>query len=517
VRSLDPAEAPNATARQEVEKINLALEMGNNVLLYLDDIQHTGSELLQKFISLCDAQRKIEGVWKGKTRTYDLRGKRFCICMAGNPYTESGERFEIPDMLANRADTFNLGDILAGKDDLFALSYLENALTSNPVLAPLAARDPEDVHKLVRLAQGEEIPADQLAHGYSALEISEITGVLRHMTKIQQVLLRVNQQYILSASQDDAYRTEPRFQLQGSYRNMNKLAEKVVPVMNESELELLIDDHYAGEAQTLTTGAEHNLLKLAELRGRMTPKQAERWAEIKRGFARVQLLGATDGDPVARVTGQLSLLSERMGDIARHIETATKEDGQNGLANALTPFVEALQGNLQALSQTETKRRATTKKESDGDHVLVKHVVDHLGQLGSRLDRIGEILQTAAASRGNGDGNGHQPVVTAGPSADLTPYLERLDRTLATLATVPRGAEIVQSLPPNVLELLGQMVYSAGENLIPLLRNVGRKLKGSDQVDQHLEDMMDRTLKSFDQLKDLAEALRKIDTRRMGP
>ena len=525
VRSLDPAEAPNATARQEVEKINLALEMGNNVLLYLDDIQHTDSELLQKFISLCDAQRKIEGVWKGKTRTYDLRGKRFCICMAGNPYTESGERFEIPDMLANRADTFNLGDILAGKDELFALSYLENTLTSNPALAPLAARDPEDVYKLVRLAQGEEIPADQLAHPYSVLEISEITGVLRHLIRIQQALLRVNQQYILSASQDDAYRTEPRFQLQGSYRNMNKLAEKVVPVMNEKELESLLDDHYAGEAQTLTTGAEHNLLKLAELRGRMTPKQAERWAEIKRGFARVQLLGATsDGDPVARVTGQLSLLSERMGDIAKHIESAVhqenrQDDENDGLALALTPFVEALQGNLQALSQTETKRRSSARKETEADGAMVRHVVEHLG---IRLDRIGEILQTAAAARGNGDGgggNGHPvpPPLPSAPSADLAPYLERLDRTLATLATAPRGAEIVQSLPPNVLELLGQMVHSAGENLIPLLRSVGRRIKGSELAgDQHIEDMMDRTLKSFDQLKDLAEALRKIDTRRVG-
>ena len=54
VHSLDPAEAPNATSRQEVEKINLAFEMGNNVMLYLDDIQHTHPELLQKFISLCD-------------------------------------------------------------------------------------------------------------------------------------------------------------------------------------------------------------------------------------------------------------------------------------------------------------------------------------------------------------------------------------------------------------------------------------------------------------------------------
>ena len=145
VTSLDPAEAPNATARQEVEKITFALEMGNNVMLYLDDIQHTSPELLQKFISLCDAQRRIEGVWDGRTRTYDLRGKRFAVCMAGNPYTESGRRFRIPDMLANRADVYNLGDVLAGREELFALSYLENALTSNPVLAPLAARDRGDV------------------------------------------------------------------------------------------------------------------------------------------------------------------------------------------------------------------------------------------------------------------------------------------------------------------------------------------------------------------------------------
>ncbi|HMG55804.1 MAG TPA: DNA repair ATPase, partial [Kofleriaceae bacterium] len=108
VTSLDPAEAPNATARQEIEKVGLALEMASNVMLYLDDIQHTSPELLQKFISLCDAQRKIEGVWKGKPRTYDLRGKKFCVVMAGNPYTETGVRFQIPDMLANRADTYNL-------------------------------------------------------------------------------------------------------------------------------------------------------------------------------------------------------------------------------------------------------------------------------------------------------------------------------------------------------------------------------------------------------------------------
>ena len=81
-------------------------------MIYLDDIQHCNPEFLQKFISLCDAQRKIEGVYKGKTRTYDLRGKKVVVVMAGNPYTESGEKFKIPDMLANRADTYNLGEII---------------------------------------------------------------------------------------------------------------------------------------------------------------------------------------------------------------------------------------------------------------------------------------------------------------------------------------------------------------------------------------------------------------------
>ena len=102
-------------------KLNLAFEMGDNVMIYLDDIQHCNPEFLQKFISLCDAQRKIEGVYRGKTRTYDLRGKKVVVVMAGNPYTESGEKFKIPDMLANRADTYNLGEIIGGSRDAFVM------------------------------------------------------------------------------------------------------------------------------------------------------------------------------------------------------------------------------------------------------------------------------------------------------------------------------------------------------------------------------------------------------------
>ncbi|WP_203884794.1 DNA repair ATPase [Planotetraspora kaengkrachanensis] len=323
VTSLDPDQAPDATARQEIEKVSFALECSNNVLLYLDDIQHTSPELLQKFISLCDAQRRIEGVWNGRTRTYDLRGKRFAVCMAGNPYTEAGRRFRIPDMLANRADVWNLGDVLSGREELFALSYIENALTSNPVLAPLSTRDRADVELLVRLARGDSgVRADQLSHPYSKVELDQIVAVLTKLLLVQEIVLSVNQAYIASAAQADASRTEPPFQLQGSYRNMNKLAERIIPIMNEAELQALIDDHYLGEAQTLTSGAEANMLKLAELRGTMTPGQAERWAAVKSGYLRSKALGGDGDDPVARAVGAIGLLADRVGGVEKAIERA---------------------------------------------------------------------------------------------------------------------------------------------------------------------------------------------------
>ncbi|MCP4111715.1 MAG: AAA family ATPase, partial [Desulfobacteraceae bacterium] len=177
VTSLDPAEAPNASAREEVQKLNLSLEMGDNVMLYLDDIQHCNPELLQKFISLCDAQRKIEGVYKGKTRTYDLRGKKVVVVMAGNPYTESGEKFKIPDMLANRADTYNLGDIIGDTEDVFKMSYLENALTSNPVLNKLSSRSQEDVYSIINIAETGTREGVDFAGTYSGEEVSEMVSV----------------------------------------------------------------------------------------------------------------------------------------------------------------------------------------------------------------------------------------------------------------------------------------------------------------------------------------------------
>jgi len=321
VASLDPATAPNATAAQELIKLNLALEMGDNVMLYLDDIQHTGPEFLQKFISLCDSTRRIDGIWKGVTKTYDMRGRKFCVVMAGNPYTESGESFKIPDMLANRADIYNLGDVLSGKEAQFELSYIENCLSSNAVLAPLATREMSDIYKLIDIAKGKDVPITDLSYAYSAAETNEITGVLQRLFIVQDTVLKVNQQYIASAAQEDKYRMEPRFLLQGSYRNMNKLAEKISAIMNEDELDELINDHYRGEAQLLSQGTEANLLMLKSLRSKLDSKEELRWTEIKEDFLRNKAMGGDSSDAGQRIVAQLMDLVNGVSTLGEKLKT----------------------------------------------------------------------------------------------------------------------------------------------------------------------------------------------------
>ena len=438
VVSIDPSEAPNATARQEVEKINLALEMGNNVMLYLDDIQHTNPELLQKFISLCDAQRRIEGVWKGRTRTYDLRGKKFAVVMAGNPYTESGDKFQIPDMLANRADVYNLGDILGGREELFALSYLENSLTSNATLAPVAARSLEDIHLFIKVAQGGEVAQTDFKHSYSQVEVEELTSVIKKLFVAQRVLLQVNLEYIASASQDDRFRTEPPFKLQGSYRNMNKLAEKIVPAMNDAELGALLKDHYLGESQTLTTGAEHNLLKLGEMLNSHTPEEAARWAQIKRDFRRIQVAGGPTDDPVTRVTSTLGSLGEHLDGIrgqlaeavAKRAEPEAKDGKDQALAEALARLSQAVaaERSLSVAVQSESPKQL--------EQLLTRHLaaleatllplarasadsLDELKGLGRPLLELVEVLKLDALTGRTNE----RPRSLGAPSPELPPRM----------------------------------------------------------------------------------------------
>ncbi len=311
VTAIDPASAVNAAAREELEKLNLAFEMGDNVMIYLDDIQHCNPEFLQKFISLADAQRKIEGTYKGRTKTYDFRGKKVCIIMAGNPYTESGEKFRIPDMLANRADVYNLGDIIGDTEDVFLMSYIENSMTSNPILGKLAIKSHKDIYPLFQMVESGQKEDLEFEANHSPEEINEYISVLKKLLKVRQIVYNVNQQYIYSAAQADEYRTEPPFKLQGSYRDMNKLAEKIVPIMNDNELQTSVLSHYENEAQTLTTGAEANLLKYKELTGILNEKEKQRWNDIKALFQKQQKLkGFGDDKQMAQVLMQVENISD---------------------------------------------------------------------------------------------------------------------------------------------------------------------------------------------------------------
>ena len=325
VTSVDPMSAKNAAAREELKKLNLALEMGNNVMLYLDDIQHCHPEFLQKFISLADGTRKIEGVYKGNPRTYDLRSKRFCVIMAGNPYTESGEKFQIPDMLANRADIYNLGDIIGDTANLFELSLIENSLTSNPVLHQLSSKNFEDVYRFIEMVETGTQEGIELKGNHSKQEIQDYLAVLEKVIVIRNTVTLVNENYIKSAAMDDAYRTEPSFKLQGSYRDMNKLVAKVVPIMNEKELQTLLLSHYENESQTLTHAAEANLLKFKELTGSIAKEEKVRWETIKETFVKNnKLKGFGNKNEMAQVLAQMMQFSEHLSGIQEVLKKGLK-------------------------------------------------------------------------------------------------------------------------------------------------------------------------------------------------
>ena len=308
VTSLDPEYANSSAAKQELEKLNLSFEIGDNIMIYLDDIQHCHPEFLQKFISLTDGQRKIEGSYNGIAKTYDFRGKKVAVVMAGNPYTETGAKFQIPDMLANRADVYNLGDMLTGTDAPFKTSYIENALSSNPFLQILANKSLKDVHALLNHIDNNEQTNLELEASHTPEEIQEYISILKKLIIIRDVILKVNQAYIDSAAQTDTYRVEPPFKLQGSYRNMNKLAEKVVPIMNESEVQSLILDHYQGEVQTLTKDSEANFLLFKRLIERMTAKEEERLGYIINVYQEQK--AQNSGDMIQPVIQELRAFNE---------------------------------------------------------------------------------------------------------------------------------------------------------------------------------------------------------------
>ena len=494
VTSLDPAEAPNAGAREEVEKLNLSLEMGDNVMIYLDDIQHCNPEFLQKFISLCDAQRKIEGVYNGRSRTYDLRGRKVCVVMAGNPYTESGEKFQIPDMLSNRADVYNLGEIIGDTADVFEMSYLENSLTSNPVLSKLASRSQHDVYSVIKMAQQDNREGIDFEGNYSLEELNELVAVMKKLMRVRDVILKVNRQYIDSAAQSDDYRTEPPFKLQGSYRNMNRIAEKVAAIMNDQELEQLILTSYENDAQTLTSDTEANLLKLRELLGILTEEEQTRWGDIKKAFQQnVKLRGVGSDDKVGQVVLQLSSFNDGLDSIRQALDT-----GVHSLTSSRPQEAER-DDELPAQIAELAERNDELEK---GRQQQGAQVLETVGELRDSLDGIGQVLlgglQKLTVERAIQPEEVQVPKeIGSGPqAADAMILLAEELRNLTTGA-IPidpdqptQRVSVMHKVPRSILDVLRGQFELMNDWMKPLLEATREQSTGIEQLRKTLDQCM---------------------------
>ena len=214
--------------------------------------------------------------------------------------------------------------------------------------------------------------------------------------------------------------------------------------MNDRETEALITDHYVGEAQTLTTGAEHNLLKLQELRGRLTDEERVRWEEIRRDFRRIQMMGGQDDDPVARVTGSLGGLAERLEDIHGALAGPTAEATARQLS-----ALDARLGGIHEVMQRPREGRASAS--------VREHLTSRLDALVEALsvDRQQAVAEELAGLRELLGKCPHVPARASEPlSASATPdtsmlALRALTAEFASLRQVVASATTASELDTN--------------------------------------------------------------------
>jgi DNA-binding FrmR family transcriptional regulator len=342
-------------------------------------------------------------------------------------------------MLANRADTYNLGDILGGKEDAFALSYIENALTSNPVLAPLATREPGRRLQADRMARARRCRSTELSPRLLRGRARGDHGGAPRLIRCSDVLSR---QPAVHRSRRAGRRLPHRAAVQaaGQLPQHEQARREGRPAMNDEELEQLIDDHYLGESQTLTTGAEQNLLKLAELRGKMTDEQKARWEQVKRDFNRVKLMGGATDDPISRVTGQLGGLTDKL----EGIQLAMRE---NTTVSERLAGIEAAVHSAATLMQERAAEQKVRDAEAAGDEEFER-------------DRL------------------------------LVKYMQHIEDALHALSAPKLEVKVQNQAPAGVEELLAQQIAIIERTLVPLVRTTSQNLGNPSAIDAHVLELL---------------------------
>jgi len=205
---------------------------------------------------------------------------------------------------------------------------------------------------------------------YTPAEIEEMVKVCKHLYAVRDSILNVNLEYINSAAQEDAYRVEPAFKLQGSYRNMNRMAEKILPLMTDQEVVDIIVDHYENESQTLTSGAEANLLKFKKMESLMSEEEQSRWDQIKKDFNKNKVMGgAGENDPMARVIAQMSLFTDGLDTINSSINQVASDYTRPQTLNESTiEHLEKIIAGLRAVP-VEVDINVLPVQDADGDGI----------------------------------------------------------------------------------------------------------------------------------------------------
>jgi hypothetical protein len=244
------------------------------------------------------------------------------------------------------------------------MSYLENAIASSSVLSRLSSTSQSDVYAIIQMAERGAGEGIDLEGNYALEEVQDMVTTMHKLMQVRDVVLAVNREYIRSASQAEAFRTEPPFRLQGSYRNMNRIAERVLPIMNDEELRTLIASNYDNDAQTLTTGAEANLLKFKELTNTLNLEESERWESIKKTYQRnMTLRGIGSDDKFAQVVLALNQFNDNL----------------EAIQHAITENAEKLSAGVMMHGQTEGR-------DERQEHVTERH--QHEIQIINRVPQV---------------------------------------------------------------------------------------------------------------------------------
>jgi hypothetical protein len=168
----------------------------------------------------------------------------------------------------------------------------------------------------------------------------------------------------------------------------------------------------------------------------MSPTQKTRWGEIKAEFKRRKTMGSGDDDPVARVTGTLSVLGQNLDQIKDALGQAVSradvaERDRKDMIVALAETAK-LQGELTRAALTDGRDRSAPP-----------WLAESLGELQRSIQSIGkpEVQVTVEPPRGYADMLSQQIAIT---EQTLVPLVQSAAKSL----------EDARSLHEHMIQLL---------------------------------------------------------------